>query len=245
VHPINIFIRAINFMNPMKKLSMAVAGVACISLGAAYTNAPAASAAIVAVGDSSSWVTGSNAISNLGYNMVTVADDPSVPGGFTPVTTLSSPVGSLAFDSPVQKAYIGSGWNTWSNGYTGEVYYNGGDTTLTIALPSSIVAFDLYVEPTAHDLFEIAVTAVNGTTTSLSQFVSGKADAKYFGFYATDEDTISSITIADKSGGLAAGFAIGQLRVASVPEPLTVGGTLVALGFGLLMRKKMGSSRGN
>lgn len=229
--------------NVMKKLSMTAAGVAFIALGSAFAKTPSAEAAILSVDNSGSWITGANTISNLGFNMVTVPNDLSVPGGNTPVTTLSSPLGNLTFSPEVQKVYIGSGWATWSNGYTGEVYSNAGATTTTITLPFGIGAFDLYVEPNTFNLFEIAVRAVNGTTTTLSQLVDGLGGAQYFGFYSTDGDSISSITVSDRSGGNAGGFAMAQMRLAakSVPEPASTLGLLAfcAIAAGSVpMRRK-------
>ncbi|HEY9634587.1 MAG TPA: PEP-CTERM sorting domain-containing protein [Coleofasciculaceae cyanobacterium] len=230
-------------MSKLKKLSMAVAGAAFVSLGAAYVNPSAANAAIVAVGDSGSWTTGSNTLANQGFNMVTLPKSSATE--LSSFSTLGSPFGNLNFSSPVEKRVIGSSWNTWSNGYTGEVYYNKGASTLEIALPPDIVAFDLYVEPEVFDFFEIAVTAMNGVTSTatLSQRVTGDSGAKYFGFYATGGDLIKSITLIDKSGGAANGFSIAQLRVSPVPEPFTIGGSLLAVCFGWGMRKKLASSK--
>lgn len=230
-------------MNTVKKLSMALAGAAFVSLGAAYANAPAASAAIMTVGDSGSWTTGTNELSNQGLNMVTLPN--SGKPDLSSFSTLSSPFGDLSFSSQVEKRVIGSSWNTWSNNYAGEVYYNKGGSSLQITLPANIVAFDLYVEPEVFDFFEIAVTATNGKTSlaTLSQNVSGDAGAKYFGFYATDGDLLKSITLIDKTGGAANGFALAQMRVSPVPEPFTIGGSLLAIGLGWRMKKKLASSK--
>ncbi|GET39697.1 PEP-CTERM sorting domain-containing protein [Microseira wollei] len=225
----------------VKKLLMAAAGATFLSLGASLAKAPPAEAAIFSVDDSGSRISGSNTISNLGFNMVAVpnGDEPL----FSNLSSLSSPLGTLSFSSPVNKRGIGNGWATWSNGYTGEVYFNNGSTTTTITLPSLIGAFDLYVEPNLFSLFEIKITAIGGTTTTLSQFVNGFAGAKYFGFYATDGEQISSITITDKSGS-AGGFAFGQMYLAqqiqAVPEPASVLGLLAvgAIGAAAKLQRK-------
>jgi hypothetical protein len=230
-------------MNTVKTLSMAVAGAAVVSLGGACLNSSAANAAIMAVGDSASWITGTNELANQGFNMVSLPNS-SAPDKSS-FSTLASPFGNLSFGSEVEKHIIGSGWNTWSNGYQGEVYYNKGASSLEIKLPPGIIAFDLYIEPEVLDFFEIAVTATNGktSTANLSQNVNGDGGAKYFGFYGTDGDLIQSITLIDKSGGAANGFAMAQLRVAPVPEPITMGGSVLALCLGWGMRKKRKSSK--
>lgn len=230
-------------MNTVKTLSMAVAGAAVVSLGTACLNPSAAEAAIMAVGDSASWITGTNELANQGFNMVSLPK--SSVSEKSSFSTLSSPFGNLSFGSEVEKRVIGSSWNTWSNDYQGEVYYNKGASSLQITMPPGILAFDLYIEPEVFDFFEIAVTATSGktSTTNLSQNVNGDSGAKYFGFYGTDGDLIQSITLIDKSGGAANGFAMAQLRVAPVPEPITMGGSVLALCLGWGMRKKLRSSK--
>jgi len=228
-------------MAMMKKLAMAMAGAALVSLGATYLNTQTAEAAIFAVGDSGSWSTGSNTMESEGFNMVTVSDSPAPE--LSSVSALSSPFGDLTFSSDAQELVVGSYWKTWSNGYNGEVYYNEGNTSFQITLPDDIVAFDLYLQPEQFNMFDIELTGMNGATTtaSLSQSIAGNGGAQYFGFYATNGDTLKTITITDKSGGAANGFAVAQLRVAHVPEPMTIGGSIFALAFGLHMRKKRAS----
>lgn len=231
-------------MTTMSKFSMAIAGAAFVSLGVACVNAPAVNAAIVAVGDSGSWVAGSNTLANQGFNMVNVSDNNAPNLGL--ISTLSSPVGNVTLGSEVEKRTIGSSWNTWSNGYSGDVYYNRGATNLEITMPFDVAAFDLYLQPEQYKMFEIAVTVMTSTgltTTTLAQNIDGKGGAKYFGFYGTDGDVLKSITITDKSGGAAKGFAFAQMRIAPVPEPLMIGGSLLALGFGWRMKKKLASSK--
>ena len=228
----------------MKKLSTVAAGIAFVFLGI-ITNAPAASAAIFSVDNSGSWITGSNTLANLNFDMVVVPDSSVVEG--TSVSEMSSPLGALTFSPEVQKDYVGGQhlWATWSNGYTGEVYDNLGAVATTITLPSGIDAFDLYVEPNFYgQAYDIAVTAKDGSVSTLTQPVNAFEGAKYFGFYATDEDAISSITVLDRSGIAGNGFAIGQLRLAAelrktAPEPTSVLGLLVTgVGTGSLLRRR-------
>lgn len=204
-----------------------------------------AKAAILTVDDSGSWATGSNTLTNLGYKMMTVPNSPVAERSFFSI--LSSPLGNLIFDPEVSKRIVGSSWATWSHGYRGEVYFSGINVrTTTITLPVGISAFDLYVEPGNFDIFEIAVTAMDGTTTTLSQAVRGRAGAKYFGFYATADDLIATISVTDKTG-TAGGFAIGELRLARknpvsvpIPESTSVFGLLIfgGMGVGSQLRRK-------
>lgn len=160
---------------------------------------------------------------------------------FSSLSTLSTPLGNLNFSPLVSKRKIGQGWGTWSHGYTGDVYFNQGWTTTTITLPAGVTAFDFYLEPNAFNLFNIAVTAINqGQTTTLSQRISGNGDAKYFGFYTSDQNMLAKIVITDSSGGQAAGFAIGQMRIASkaFPEPASALGVFTVGILAIHMRCK-------
>lgn len=221
----------------IKKFSLAATGVACISVTASFANAPTANAAIFAVGDSEAWTPGgTNALSNQGYKMLNVPNDSSVAGGFTAVKQLASPAGSLTFSQNVYKAYVGTDWAKLATSRLtagSAVYYNP-TTSVNISLTGAILALDLFVETnsTLPILFNIAIKAFGGTTQTLqTQAVAGNIGGQYFGFYATEGDTITSISIAAPSQ--AQGFAIGELRVASekVPEPTTILGTLAFGSF--------------
>jgi hypothetical protein len=190
-----------------------------------------AHAIIFALDDSHSWVSGTNTLTNLGYTMSEVTD--SGLGGYQEVSSLSSPNGNITFSPTVYSAFVPSEWATWSNNYTGEVYWNQ-TQTLTIGLPN-LSAFDFYAEPNPFDFFNITATAQDGT--SITQSVSGDAGAKYYGFYATNGNSLQSITISSS-----ADFAVGQFRAAPVPEPLTILGTATALGFGAFFKRKLKSS---
>lgn len=238
----------------IKQFSLAATGVACISVAASFANAPTANAAIFAVGDSGSWTSGgANTLSNLGYKMLNVPNNPSVAGGFTAVKQLASPAGTLTFSNPVLKAYVGTDWSKLATSRLtagSPVYYNS-TKSVNISLTGAILALDLFVETNsiAPILFNIAITAFGGTTQTVqTQAVAGNIGGQYFGFYATDGDTISSVSIVSPKG--AQGFAMGDIRVASerVPEPTTILGTL-AFGSFLartrLKRKQQQKFRGN
>lgn len=87
----------------------------------------------------------------------------SPPEGF--VSGVSGPTGQVGFSSALFHTLIGSGWNTWSNGYTGDVCTTGGLTHTTITLPADTGAFYFY------------------------------AGARYYGFYALGTERIASITV--------------------------------------------------
>ncbi|MCU0516362.1 MAG: hypothetical protein MUC60_05730 [Oscillatoria sp. Prado101] len=226
----------------MKKFSTLLTGAAVIAAGATLASAPAANAALFAVGDTGRWGGGgANTISNLGFNMVSLPNNPSVPGGFTSVNKISSPSNTLSFSNTVYKAYVGTDWAKLASSRltTGSpVYFNGGANSTTISLANAVAALDLVVETNslAPIVFNIAVTAFGGVTQTLTQGVQGDVGGKYFGFYTTGTDRISSITITAPSG--AEGFAMGEFRVGdaqaqaqAVPEPTTVMGAVVFGSF--------------
>lgn len=85
---------------------------AAIATGIALVSAGTANAAMFAVGDAGhSGTGGENTLSNLGFNMESVPNDPSVSGGFAPVNQISSPSNTLSFNNTVYKAYVGTDWS--------------------------------------------------------------------------------------------------------------------------------------
>lgn len=237
----------------VKNLSMAAATAALLSVAGAIANAPSANAAIFAVGDAGRWgAGGENTLSNLGFNMQAVPNNPAIPGGFTPVQQISSPSNTLSFSNTVQKAYVGSDWAKLATSRltTGSaVYFNGGANSTTLSLAKAVAALDLVVETNslAPLVFNIAITAFGSGTQTLTQGVNGDVGGKYFGFYTTGTDLISSITIAAPTG--AEGFAMGEFRIGeantvpgtateAVPEPATIAGTLAFAAFVARARKK-------
>lgn len=146
------------------------------------------------------------------------------------VTSVPSPdppvPGTVEFSISMSHRRIGSGWATWSHGYTGDVYFTGyGPTSVTLTTPSLTGAFYLYAEPNPFQTWTITATAQDGT--SVSQDVAGYAGAAGYGFYATGGDSIASIQV-DYAGG--SGFAIGEFGTALVPVPGAV--MLGMLGLG-------------
>jgi hypothetical protein len=109
---------------------------------------------------------------------------------------------------------VGSGWETWSNGFTGDVYWDSADigssTTMTLTLPAGTTAFYFYAEPDEFETFDLQATAQNGTTSGPLQ-VYGDAGAQYFGFYANGAGTnIQTITISCNDD-----FAVGEFGIAT------------------------------
>lgn len=238
----------------MKKFSRLVTGAAVIAAGATFASAPAANAALFAVGDTARWgAGGANTISNLGFNMVSLPNNTSVPGGFTSVNKISSPSNTLSFSNTVQKAYVGTDWAKLATSRltTGSpVYFNGSNST-TLSLANAVAALDLVVETNSLEplVFNIAVTAFGGVTQTLTQGVQGDVGGKYFGFYTTGTDRISSITIT--APNQAEGFAMGEFRVGdaqtqAVPEPTTILGTVVFGSFlaGAKLKRKQQQKQG-
>jgi hypothetical protein len=220
-----------------KTLLLAATGATLVSLS--LFSASDAQAAIIGVSDAGSWATGSDTLSNQGFNMVSALNAPQAE--FQDVSNLASPLGSLDFSRSVNKRIIPSSWVSWSHGYTGEVYFTQAVSdavpfsSLTITLPSGIGAFDFYAQPNNFGLYSISAAASNGSI--LTQSINGVGGAKYFGFYSDDPSAyLTSISISAQSQ--ANGFAVGELRLAnSIPSPTLLPG-LIGLGFGLWCKRK-------
>jgi len=148
------------------------------------------------------------------YTMQTFQPDPTPEG--TAESQLSGPTGTLTFDSALTHDLVGSNWQTWSNGYTRDVYED--DTELpdgsfetTVTLPPGTGAFYAYAEPNLFEDFDMSASAQDGPSSG-DVTVFGDAGAQYFGFYATCGHTINSITFTDGGGDTA--MAIGEFGIA-------------------------------
>jgi MYXO-CTERM domain-containing protein len=165
-----------------------------------------------------------------GYTLVPFGDDArpnfiDVPGVSVPD---GAPFGGITFSPDLNKRSIGDGWATWSNGYTGDVYFSNGATSISIALPAGTGAFYFYAEPDPFDTFSITATANDGT--SLTVPVAGQAGANGYGFY-TDGPALTSITVSSSVA-----FAVGEFGIARVPTPGS--GALALAGLGLIARRR-------
>ena len=135
---------------------------------------------------------------------------------FNSVSNVPDPAGTIGFNPALTHLVVGSGFNNWSNGYTGSVYWGGsgaGHNTATIALPPGTVAFYLYAEPNLFSTATITATAQDGTTSgpiSVTSSLSG--GAKYFGVYTTGSSPLAKITITMPDDGF--GIVVGEFGIA-------------------------------
>jgi hypothetical protein len=166
----------------------------------------------------------------------TMTPFPLDPRPLTTVSTVASPLGGDVGLTPAAfHTRVAVGWATWSNGYAGDVYFDGG-TTEVMTMPAGTGAFRFYVESNVFATFAITATSNGGA--SVTQSVNGSAGAAGYGFYATDGDMISTITVSVPGGAL--GFATGEYSIAAalapVPEPATLGlcgvAALILAGYG-------------
>jgi len=125
------------------------------------------------------------------------------------VSKVTGPTGALKFAPSLEHLRVHHGWRTWSNGYTGSVYYTvtAGKSKVTLTLPAKTVAFFLYVEPNTFSTFNLTATAQNGVSSG-PRTVFGKAGARYVGFYATGGVRLKTITITCDDG-----FAVGEFGI--------------------------------
>ena len=168
-----------------------------------------------------------------GYTM-TAFDDDTRPT-IADVTSVDSPLGgAVAFDIAMSHREIGSGWATWSHGYTGDVYYTNGATEVTMTMPADTFAFYFYAEPTAFSTFTFTAEADDGT--SVSQSVAGDSGASYFGFYGTGGTSVASITVS-----MSDDFAVGEFGISATAVPLPPAafmGLALLAGVGVMRRRR-------
>jgi hypothetical protein len=162
-----------------------------------------------------------------GYSMTAFGNDTR---GVVNVTSVGAadgaPLGhTLSFGAPVSHREVPSSWLTWSHGYTGDVYYTNGATTLTMTLSPGAGAFIFYAEPNPFQSFTITATDSDGGT--IVQTVSGSAGAAGYGLHTTGGSTITTVTVTSSVD-----FAVGEFSIAAaetaIPEPATI--TLLGLG---------------
>ncbi len=160
-----------------------------------------------------------------GFNMLAFGADPRpLFNDVNDITTADgAPFGTLGFGAAVNHRQIGAGWATWSHGYTGDVYYTNGATSLSLALPAGTGAFYFYVEGNPFDVRSFTATADDGTTLTFD--VNGNAGARGYGFWTTG-GSLTSISVSSDVD-----FAIGEFGAARIPAP----GAAALLGLGGLV----------
>ncbi|MCC6677032.1 MAG: PEP-CTERM sorting domain-containing protein [Phycisphaerales bacterium] len=153
---------------------------------------------------------------------------PYNPALFTDVTSTPAFGGSILFSVPVSVRQVGSGWATWSGGYTGNVYYTNGATSLTLTYKGLdldwFIGAQVYAEPNPFAVFDISATATDSSgagSVTLTQAVDGNGGACGWGFY-TPASFLRTVTISSDVD-----FAVGDLAtVYFIPAP----GSIVLLG---------------
>lgn len=143
-----------------------------------------------------------------GNTVMTVPSPLFFPIGFYP-SQIHSQVGNFT------TVPLADWWATWSNGYTGDVYWNN-DQKLTIFLPPDTGAFYFYAEPYLPfgSTFTISATSQDAQSGPVS--VATSAGAEYYGFYATGLDWVTSVTITSNccSDGEENAFGVGEFGIA-------------------------------
>jgi len=175
------------------------------------------------------------------YTMTPFGDDARTLGNL--VSSVPSPVGgNVGFIADLTHAKVGSGWSTWSHGYTGDVYITWG-TSAQMTMPANTKAFYLYAEPDNFGQYYINATSQSGTTSTFGPFlVEGSAGAQYFGFYGDAGETINEIDMEIDSQ--AAGMAVGEFGInvgtgTSIPEfPTLAIPVLSVVGLMFLFQRK-------
>lgn len=197
----------------LKTIAVTTSTAALLLLGAIP-----AKALVFSFTDSDSPNGGTNSLSNLGFTMESTSSGGATDGDPVGGAYNINGTKGVTFDSifPPTKQTVGNpAWLTWSHSYNGEVFVNSTNTTtIDFTAPNILTAFDFYVQPSDGNFYSISVTA-NGSSSpiTLVQSVTGAGGAKYFGFYATNGDTFSNITISAPPE--AQGFATGEFRVST------------------------------
>jgi len=195
---------------------MIIVGMLSLALGAGVARpAPARAAGTITFDGSPG--TGAPPPTLGSYNMKPFGSDPQPLGTDVPGVTLPSGHGTVGFTPALEHLQVGNGWNTWSNGYTGDVYYTGGGSSMTFTLPAGTSAFYFYAEPNPYATFEITATAQDGTTSGPIP-VNGFASAQYFGFYTDGSVALKSIEVDSQTS-----FAVGEFGIASSVSYVALG----------------------
>jgi GDSL-like Lipase/Acylhydrolase family len=200
----------------MHRIRLLLAALACAA-GVAMTFAGTSFAAGTIVFDGSPG-TGAPPPTLGPYTMTPFPADPRPL--FDYVADVPGPTGAIGLSPLAQHVRVEQGWNTWSNGYLGDVYWSGALTNV-ITLPPGTSAFYFYAEPNPYAVFTITAFAQDGTTSGPVS-VDGFHGAQYFGFYGLGGATITSILVSSPID-----YALGEFGISSGAVPH---GSYVALG---------------
>ncbi len=193
-------------------------------LGAALFASAAADASVATYTDKSQWT------ADVSGPITNTTTDPNVGSTTSSITLDDGTV--IGLDRSLSVVTIGSGWATWSGGYTGVVYTDYNSTSIG-ATVTPVTALGFEIEPDPFDLIEISLTLVDGSV--ITQNVQGDSGAAFYGWIGTG---ITSFTISSRED-----FAFGNFYTAGAaaptPEPLTLSLMGAGLaGIGALRRRK-------
>lgn len=152
--------------------------------------------------------------------------DTAYGSDFSDIASLTLDDGtSLGFGSDFNIRGIGTGWDTWSGGYTGQVLYTNRLSSISVTL-SPVAAFGFFVEPNNFGVYDFVFELSDGTTQSASY--EGDSGAGFLGFVGKD---ISGFSVTTTGTDFAFGDFYTAASIASAPEPATW--AMMIVGFGL------------
>jgi len=133
------------------------------------------------------------------------------------ISSIPSSMGDVLLDPEHNVRKVGSGWGTWSHGYTGQLFFVMEDEA-TYWMPSGVGAFDAYVEPGPFqwEPFLMTAYASDGTTAVIEDSIHGESGASHFGFYTTGGATLVKVRVEVLAS---VSWAIGELRIAATSCP--------------------------
>jgi hypothetical protein len=137
--------------------------------------------------------------------------------------------GTVGLSQGLMKRTVPTSFPNWSHGYQGPVFLAGtSPSSVTLFLPSNTRAFYLYAQPVFSGSHAITVTTGGGTSSGPIA-VNANGGARGFAFYATDDDSLGSITV--ESALSAGGFALAEFGLATRQSeceltPIAIGATV-------------------
>lgn len=137
----------------------------------------------------------------------------------------------ITFGAPVNIRTIGDGWGTWSGGYTGQVLFSNGATSVSGTFTNPVGAFGFFSEPDPFSVHSFTLSLSDGS--SISGDFNGSAGAGFLGWVG---DNITGFTISSDVS-----FAFGDFYtgVSAIPEPATWLTMIAGFGLiGLAMRRR-------